>query len=914
MSNDLHKLSVAELEKALGTDASEGLSVREARVRLVEEKKRDGGERSYLFVPKRSNYLALALSLFSSPGIIILITISLLAALFGNLLTGLSVMVITVVGAVVGGVILQSSRRRLDAMKDFASPMLNVKRGGSKYYTDGRNIVAGDVLILSKGDLLPCDARIISSRDLVVKELINTKDGVRNRVASKDASVEYTDDTVKPHNAENMLLAGSAVLSGDAIALVVATGKETYLSEFLKEGELAGGDNPDSYIHGLKPLLYRVSFVSISAVALLSLLSLVTLRSTSFVSNFLMLVSAVAMLSLEVLRMGQAKIFATVVDKLSRSSNSKKKKDLTSYLRGSATPETLTRVTHMALLGRAALYDGNYYVESACVSRAGESLEALDPATPLGNRILTCIHTYLMATRRSGSQIELVREGITDSLSRYIKSARFDTNGASLILKSLYFADDKSGRNGYACAETVEREYRVVLTLDDEIVSLCEYVRAKDGNGCESLEYGEVYSSFANDVRARGGKCLYVISETSGKAILEGALALYEKPCEDLGTTISEISKMSARTLVMLESEDEYIIHEPRFKSLFEGEIALASDFRALGKDICDGAQDYCAYMGFSTEEYASLINHIRQNGGCVAAYGIDSSYYEAMSHADLAISCDILNYSSSKYKESVYEKLPSSGRDSNLRCSQMTRLLSRVIVHRSDANGGGLLSVAHAMRRSRAAYISFAYSIFFFAVLMTSLISMTAMSAILGIELLNAVQASCLAAVFAVLAMTAFADAQPKFELLYKKKNFSQYSTAILSDKLAYILARAGLNCSFAIILKLLDVLGVFGESASYTMPVFVALLLSGAIELFVIVLEFTRVGEGRRASFTRFMIAYALVLVVGGLITQDIFARELFPGGMGMLEFIIVPVYCIIYLALVFSVRFIEKNRKKG
>ena len=54
MNNDQHKLSVGELCKALETDATSGLSVREARARLVEEKKRDGGERHSLFVPRKS--------------------------------------------------------------------------------------------------------------------------------------------------------------------------------------------------------------------------------------------------------------------------------------------------------------------------------------------------------------------------------------------------------------------------------------------------------------------------------------------------------------------------------------------------------------------------------------------------------------------------------------------------------------------------------------------------------------------------------------------------------------------------------------------------------------------------------------------------------------------------------------------
>ena len=912
MNNDRHILSVQELEKALSTDLSDGLSIREARVRLPEEKKRDGGERFSLFVPKRSNYIALALSFFATPGIIILIVISLLAALFGSLFTGISVMLLSLAGAIVGGLILRSSRRNLDSMMEFASPMLKVKRGGNTFHTDGRNVVTGDVIILSQGDLLPCDARIISSRSLVVKELINTKNGIRNRVVAKDHAIEYKDKSVKAPDAENMLYAGSAILSGEAVAVVIATGKSTYLSRFVPEGALAGGERADASIEWLKPMLYRVSFISIAALAVLSLLSIITLKGTSFVSSFLMLLSSVAMISLEVIRMGRDNIFSAVIDRLSRADAKRKKKDCTAFLRGAAATETLNRVTNVALLGRAALYDGVLHVDGVYVSAKGEVIPALDPNDALSRRILTCVNTYLKALRDSGVSTDLVRDGVADSLREYLKSVGFDVSGASLVLRSLYFAGDSSGKNGYACAETADSEYRVMLGFDDNVLSYCSQIRARSGQGTEEFVFDGACESYIDKVRKNGGRCMFVISETNGETVLEGILSLSEKPAQYIDDAIEELTRMSARTTLMLLDEDRNILHEPSLAPLFEGEIAFASEFRANDKTITDGLNRYSAYMGFSAEEYSQLVLALRQSGEVVAAYGIDNAFYDVMSRADIAISSDVLRYSSNKYRESVYEKLACEGRDTNLRCSQMTRLQSRAIVHRTSSRGGGLLAISNAIRRSRASYISFANSILFFVSIVSLLISVCAMSALLGIQLINAVQACCLSLVFAILSMSVFADAQPKFELLNSKKDFSLYPSKILGEKLPYIISRISLSCVIAITVKVLDVLGVFGATPSYTMPVFISLLLVGAIELFIVNLDFTRRGEGRGRSFTRFLIAYAVVLVVGGVITQDFFAPELFPNGIGTFEFLIVPVFCILYSAVALSVRAIEKKRK--
>lgn len=914
MSNDRHILSLSGLQEELDTDISEGLSIREARIRLQNEKKRAGGEVYSLFVSKKSNYFGLALSFLLSPGTIILVLISLLVAIFGNLWTGLTVLIITVVGAAVSGVVLQSSRRKLESMNDFASPMVKVRRGGSNFYTDGRNLVLGDLIVLAEGDLLPCDARIISSRDLTVKELINTKDGIRNRVVSKNHLIEYMDDSVSDPDAENVLYAGSAILSGEALALVVATGEDVYLAKYLHGGDLAENGSPDANLKKLKPLLYRTSFIAIASLAILSLLSLLTLRETSFVSNFLMLLSSVAMISLELIRMGQENISSAIVERMSRSGAAKKKQDVCAHVRGESTIETLSGVSLIALLGRAALYDGISKISGVLVSAKGEVLSSVDPETSIGHRILTCAHTYIKAVRESGTDIDLVRDGIADSLEEYIKGAGFDMNAASLVLKSLYFADDASGKSGYACAETSDSEYRVILTFDENILSFCERVRSMDGNNVDRLKIEGACSSFIKNVRQNGGRCLFVVSETNGEPVLEGILSLFESPARELESAIGEINKMSSRTVVMLVDEEKYILENPSFSSLFDGKIARASEFRAKGLKITDGGFDYCAYLGFTPEEYASLIVALRQNGEVVAAYGVDNSYHNVMSRADIAISCDTLRYSSSKYMESAYERLASGGRDSNVRCSQMTRLLSKVIVHRTHAHGGGLLSIANAIRRSRAARLSFVYSILFFAMVMTSLISTSVMSVLLGIQLINSVEAACLAFVGAILSMTVFAGAQPKYDIVYSKTSFAVSPVKILGDKLASILARAGAVCILSIVLKVLDVVGVFGETPSYTMPVFISLLLAVAVDLFVINLDFTRRGEGRRVSLSRFLIAYALVLFVGAVITQDALAKELFPCGIGTFEFIIVPAFCILYIAAVFAARLIEKNRKKG
>ena len=61
------------------------------------------------------------------------------------------------------------AQRIMELMAGYSQPKIRVIRNGELYLADSRCVVPGDVIIVSDGDILPCDARIISSNGLSVK-------------------------------------------------------------------------------------------------------------------------------------------------------------------------------------------------------------------------------------------------------------------------------------------------------------------------------------------------------------------------------------------------------------------------------------------------------------------------------------------------------------------------------------------------------------------------------------------------------------------------------------------------------------------------------------------------------------------------------------------------------------------------
>ncbi len=914
MNNKWHRENIKTIEKLLKTDLSDGLSISEARLRLEREAKADKGKRKSLFVREKRSSLQCLLVYFTSPSVILLTVMSLLTALFGRVELGVSLLVAITLGAIVGGAINLNATRRIEAMGEYSSPMLKVKRGGHIFRTDGRNAVVGDIIILAAGDLLPCDARLISSVELVVEEIYHNGHEISIRRIEKHCDVDYSDSDINSPDAVNMLYAGSVIYSGQAIAVVTNVSGNVYLADYLTAGALSGKEAEAEGITYIKPTIYKVTFISVSALLLLSLLGLLTLQGVDFICVFAMLLSSIVLISADLLKIGSNEILSSFIKKISNAKY--KNKDFSASIRGIKTFDALNSVTDLILVGKAGLTDGTQHIDSA-YTLAGQ-IKELTPETSQGRRLLSFMHTYIKALRESGTENYFTQNGYIDSLGDFVKNSGFDMSGASLAIKSLYFANDSENKHGFACAETSKEAYRTSLLFDKRIINKCNYVY--DNNELRHIEKKDiiVLEAISRQIEDNGGECLYIISGNDEIIAFEGVLSLKEMAPANLSDTLNALSSMNVKVTVFLpdDSDDtKKFLQNSHYSSLFKDNIAYAKDFKRQNKNVIDNIGAYSAYVGFTIEEYCAIIAKMRKTNHRVATYGISNDYNEIYARADVSVSADVLKYSSEKYKISVFEKLPAEGRDTNIRCSQQTRLLSKVLVKRDTLNDCGLFSIAYAIKKARSAYISVSQSMLLFAYLMCALLSISAMSVVTGVMLLDSLKALALAIVFAFLSIVAFTKAEHKPKFFTQKLDYSRLPAIIFKNNLEKIIARASLGVISAIAIKVLDACGVFGADPTFTMPIFICLLLTIFAEVFVINHKFTIRGEGRRYSWLKVIVAYAILMTVGALSTVQPLVNEFYPDGkIGSLEFLIVPAYALLYIIMLLTLYIIERTRKKA
>jgi Ca2+-transporting ATPase len=139
--------------------------------------------------------------------------------------------------------IVQQTRSEhvLDALRDLTSPRALVVRDGERRRIAGREVVRGDLVILSEGDRVSADATLLEARELQIDESLLTGESVpvRKRAVRREAELEPRpggDDL--PY-----VFSGTLVVRGQGLAEVHATGPR---SEIGRIGQTLGGIETES--------------------------------------------------------------------------------------------------------------------------------------------------------------------------------------------------------------------------------------------------------------------------------------------------------------------------------------------------------------------------------------------------------------------------------------------------------------------------------------------------------------------------------------------------------------------------------------------------------------------------------------------------------------------------------------------
>ncbi len=212
------------VDGVLTIEGLDGLSEDDARGRLQQ----DGPNE--LPAQQKRRLLAIVLEVVREPMFLMLVAAGVVYLLLGepadaSMLLGFVfvVMAITVVQA-------QRTEHALDALRDLASPRALVIRGGQRRRIAGREVVAGDLVVLVEGDRVPADGLLRQALHLSTDESLLTGESVPVR------KVPATARALDRPGGDDLpsVFSGTLVTSGQGIVEVAATGPRTELGRIGK--------------------------------------------------------------------------------------------------------------------------------------------------------------------------------------------------------------------------------------------------------------------------------------------------------------------------------------------------------------------------------------------------------------------------------------------------------------------------------------------------------------------------------------------------------------------------------------------------------------------------------------------------------------------------------------------------------
>jgi Mg2+-importing ATPase len=221
-----------------------GLSEDEAATRLEEYGPNEVGQE------KKHEWLHRLWTAVRNPLVILLTVLSILSYATNDVPGGTMMLVMVLLGVTLRFVQETKANNAAAKLKAMIKVTATVIRDGQQKEIPLRQLVPGDVVKLSAGDMIPGDVRLIAAKDLFIIQATLTGESLPvEKSAAPDprtnvSSIEHT----------NLCFLGTSAESGAATAVILATGAHTYFGKIASS--LAGQQTETAFDKGVKKFIW----------------------------------------------------------------------------------------------------------------------------------------------------------------------------------------------------------------------------------------------------------------------------------------------------------------------------------------------------------------------------------------------------------------------------------------------------------------------------------------------------------------------------------------------------------------------------------------------------------------------------------------------------------------------------------
>ncbi len=274
---DWHSYSIDKIYEILKT-GSEGLNNNEVNKRLNKYGKNE------LPSKKKESIVVKFFKQLLNPIVMLLASTVIISLFIGELVDAIAIFSIIIIDLTLGTYQEYKAEKNAEALSKMIVDTVKVLRNNKKIEVNSSDIVVGDIIYLESGDKISADARIIECDNLQVDESLLTGES-----ASANKFTDVLGIEVLLADRDNMLYAGTNVITGRAKAVVVATGIKTEI------GKIA--DTVNSKKDTKSPLTIRIERFSkqISILVIINAIVIITILLSKGIPGSEIFLSVVAL-------------------------------------------------------------------------------------------------------------------------------------------------------------------------------------------------------------------------------------------------------------------------------------------------------------------------------------------------------------------------------------------------------------------------------------------------------------------------------------------------------------------------------------------------------------------------------------------------------------------------------------------
>ena len=216
---DWYALSAGDVVTRMGSHAERGLDAGEVQERLARY-----GPNAIATEPPPTLW-ELAKGQLANPMNIMLLIVSIASFAIGQVATGAIVLALVSFNVIMGTNQERKAMASVEALAQLQVPKARVRRSGTVEELDSTGLVPGDIVLVEAGDLVPADARVVTSASLEVQEASLTGESAP---IAKDATT-LPEGELALGDRTNLVFQNTQVTRGSATVVVVATGQSTQM-------------------------------------------------------------------------------------------------------------------------------------------------------------------------------------------------------------------------------------------------------------------------------------------------------------------------------------------------------------------------------------------------------------------------------------------------------------------------------------------------------------------------------------------------------------------------------------------------------------------------------------------------------------------------------------------------------------